>query len=572
MQFCWRMINYDIPWNPARLEQRMGRIHRYGQKHDPVVIVNMVATTTREGRVMQTLLAKLELIRSEMGSGKVFDVIGRLFSSVRLNDLFENAYTARGEVAAEAAIDTVLTRERVDDLASADGARYGEGDVASELPRLRVEREREELRRLIPGSVDAIVRESLPLFELDVDGDVQAGFRFVERKPFALERLRSALDMHHGTATVFSIRRPPFGSEAVFLRPGEAVFDLLLALVLERCEPDALRGAIFVDPQATKPYLLHVARINVARGREIVSSELVAFRQTGETSFEECAPGYLALLLPARGTYEERGSLDARPAAMSHYVAAAERYLEENLLAQRRQAIGDDLRQSLPAREAEVLGGFAYEEAELAMARSLWRDRAKSGSTEAKERMAAVRCRQTELQIRRDTAIARLRAEPSEITGGECTFVAHAHVLPTTDLAVRERFDADVEARAMEFVRTFEEALGARVLDVSRPEGARKAGLANYPGFDVLSLHPNGERRCIEVKGRAIVGPVELTTNEYEKLVTLGHEGWLYTVYDCAATHPTLHRVRDPMRALRGRLKGSVIVEAAAIRAAAILS
>ena len=124
----------------------------------------------------------------------------------------------------------------------------------------------------------------------------------------------------------------------------------------------------------------------------------------------------------------------------------------------------------------------------------------------------------------------------------------------------------------MEFVRMFEEALGARVQDVSRPEGARKAGLTNHPGFDVLSVHPNGERRCIEVKGRAGAGAVEVTANEYEKLVTLGNDGWLYAVYDCAATHPTLHRVRDPMKALRGRLKGSVIVEAEAIRAAAILS
>ena len=55
LQFCWLMVNYDIPWNPARLEQRMGRIHRYGQKHDPVIIVNLVAGSTREGRVLKTL-------------------------------------------------------------------------------------------------------------------------------------------------------------------------------------------------------------------------------------------------------------------------------------------------------------------------------------------------------------------------------------------------------------------------------------------------------------------------------------------------------------------------------------
>ena len=58
LQFCWFMINYDIPWNPVRLEQRMGRIHRYGQEHD-CLIFNFVATNTREGRVLQKLLDRL---------------------------------------------------------------------------------------------------------------------------------------------------------------------------------------------------------------------------------------------------------------------------------------------------------------------------------------------------------------------------------------------------------------------------------------------------------------------------------------------------------------------------------
>ena len=81
LQFCWLMVNYDIPWNPARLEQRMGRIHRYGQTHDPVVVVNLVAGSTREGRVLKTLLDKLETIRRQLQSSKVFDVVGRLFEA-----------------------------------------------------------------------------------------------------------------------------------------------------------------------------------------------------------------------------------------------------------------------------------------------------------------------------------------------------------------------------------------------------------------------------------------------------------------------------------------------------------
>ena len=62
LQFCWLMVNYDIPWNPARLEQRMGRIHRYKQKRT-VVLLNLVAQDTREGRVLKVLLDKLEQMR-----------------------------------------------------------------------------------------------------------------------------------------------------------------------------------------------------------------------------------------------------------------------------------------------------------------------------------------------------------------------------------------------------------------------------------------------------------------------------------------------------------------------------
>ncbi|MFC2037220.1 helicase-related protein, partial [Chloroflexota bacterium] len=72
LQFCWFMINYDIPWNPVRLEQRMGRIHRYGQEHD-CLIYNFVAVNTREGRVLNRLLLRLDEIRKELGIDQVFE-------------------------------------------------------------------------------------------------------------------------------------------------------------------------------------------------------------------------------------------------------------------------------------------------------------------------------------------------------------------------------------------------------------------------------------------------------------------------------------------------------------------
>src|SRR5271166_4371167 len=97
LQFCWLMINYDIPWNPVRLEQRMGRIHRYGQEHD-CLISNFVAVNTREGRVLQKLLERLAEIRHELGTDHVFDVIGEVFPSNLLEKLFREMYARRTDL------------------------------------------------------------------------------------------------------------------------------------------------------------------------------------------------------------------------------------------------------------------------------------------------------------------------------------------------------------------------------------------------------------------------------------------------------------------------------------------
>ncbi len=102
LQFCNQMINYDIPWNPNRLEQRMGRIHRIGQKNE-VAIFNLVASNTREGDVMIRLLEKMEQMREDLGTDLVYDFIG---------EVIENEY---GDLASlmQAA---VLNRENLDDI------------------------------------------------------------------------------------------------------------------------------------------------------------------------------------------------------------------------------------------------------------------------------------------------------------------------------------------------------------------------------------------------------------------------------------------------------------------------
>ena len=89
LQFCRLLINWDIPWNPNRLEQRMGRIHRYGQKSD-VIVFNMVASNTREGQVLKKLLEKLNVIREQLGDDRVYDVIQDVLKGISLDSIISS--------------------------------------------------------------------------------------------------------------------------------------------------------------------------------------------------------------------------------------------------------------------------------------------------------------------------------------------------------------------------------------------------------------------------------------------------------------------------------------------------
>lgn len=99
LQFCNQMVNYDIPWNPNRLEQRMGRIHRIGQKNE-VFVFNLVATNTREGDVLTRLLTKMEQMREDLGQDLVYDFVGEVLEDRQadLSSIMEQAITGREDL------------------------------------------------------------------------------------------------------------------------------------------------------------------------------------------------------------------------------------------------------------------------------------------------------------------------------------------------------------------------------------------------------------------------------------------------------------------------------------------
>src|SRR5208282_3818383 len=221
LQFCWIMVNYDIPWNPARLEQRMGRIHRYKQHHD-VRIINLVAGKTREGRVLKTLLEKLERIRRELGSDKVFDVIGRLFEGLTLKQYMERCLTEEGAETSERTLEGTLTAEQVRAQEERERLLFGDGgEVKAKLPEQRAELAREQLRRLLPGYVRSFLEHSAPLLGLRVEGEIDRLFTFAEARPNALDPFWPIFDLYPPeNRDRLTLHKPRDDEHAIFLHPG----------------------------------------------------------------------------------------------------------------------------------------------------------------------------------------------------------------------------------------------------------------------------------------------------------------------------------------------------------------
>ena len=496
LQFCWLMVNYDVPWNPARLEQRMGRIHRYGQTRDPVVIVNLIAGETREGRVLKVLLDKLEAIRKELRSDKVFDVVGRLFENVSLKDYLEKAATEDGARDIMEALDHRLTPDRVAAVDERERALYGGGEVRGRLTEINTSIEREQYRRLLPGYVRRFVETAAPLIDLQLEGDAGGVFGLMPERPRAADDVRSAMDAYpEAMRGRLTVHRPKADGGAIWMHPGEPVFERFRNAVLAYHGGAARRGAIFVDPHAEAPYLVHLAQASVVRRdgdrSETIETRPIGLRQESDGTVSLCPLEHLLVLRGVDGIAPGGVPL----ARMAHGLTkSAEESLKETALrmaAEHRARIEE----SLPERRRWIARGYDHKTAELMARRRRVSGEAHRGDEGAQVELAVVKEEQHRLVSEKRRGLALLDAEPSLISHGETTMIAHALVLPTDDPEERQRHDADVETIAMDLARAYEEATGATVRDVSRPELARREGLGDSPGFDLRSLRPAGVHR-----------------------------------------------------------------------------
>ena len=246
------MVNYDLPWNPNRIEQRFGRIHRIGQT-EVCHLWNLCASNTREGEVYRRLLEKLEEARAALG-GKVYDVLGELFEGHALRDLLVDAirYGDRPEVKAELfrKVDGAVDVATIETLV-AERKLTSEGLDPNTVSVIREEMERAQARRLQPHFIGAFFREAFALLGGSITQRETGRFE-ISRVPGVLKE-RDRL-IGRGDPVLDRYARVTFEKtliagqpQAELLAPGHPLLDAVVDLVLERFQPLLGQGAVLVD-------------------------------------------------------------------------------------------------------------------------------------------------------------------------------------------------------------------------------------------------------------------------------------------------------------------------------------
>jgi Superfamily II DNA/RNA helicases, SNF2 family len=507
LQVAHLMVNYDLPWNPNRLEQRFGRIHRIGQT-EMCHLWNLVASRTREGAVYTRLLEKLETMREAL-QGKVFDVLGEVFEETPLHELLLEAIRRGDDPEVRRYLETVID-ERIAEVARRLAEQHALSPEVHRPPAHTEYRRQVQLaraRKLQPHYIRQFFHEA---FE-------RIGGRLVKREPGRWEipqvppRVR---DFSRGTVREVRVPRVCFdpahrqidgAPDAYLLAPGERLFEAVRGYVEHTYESALTRGTVLVDPADSGDRIRLLAAIE----NEIVDSvgsegrsvdrrfDIVEIDEDGKL----CGRG-ARFIDYAAATPEQRtavAELVNRPwlqradrtaaewatgAELPHWYALVNERRREQV-ARARQLVTERLEKEIAYWEEK-----APEYAERGQPTRPW--------TEVDRLRATLTRRLAEFE-----AQEHLQPKPPRV-------VAMAVVVPRGLLdRVMGLTPIDttvVEQRAMQAVLAAERALGR---DPTPAE-------PNNPGYDITSVDPpTDELLFIEVKGRvAGAATFHITKNE----------------------------------------------------------
>lgn len=539
LQRAHLMINYDLPWNPNRLEQRFGRIHRIGQK-EVCHLWNLVAKETREGMVFQRLFEKLEEERRALG-GKVFDILGKLtFENKPLRDLLVEAvrYGNKPEVRERLnkAVDNSLDRKVLINLLEERSLTTDTLDVHTVM-KIKEEMERLEARRLQPHFIQSFFMDAFPQF----------GGRISQREsnryeiPFVPFAIRNR-DVPTGIGRTILKRyeRVSFSKEnlnipgkpiADLLCPGHPLLDGLIDLILEQRFDVLKQGAVLIDDSFSfdKPRLLFYLESTIQDGkiasnntRRVISQQVhfVEIDTEGKVHNAGYAP-YLDYRVPDETEQGRVRNLLASLDFLEDPEALAMKYAIEQLIPShfsevkaRRLAQVEKIEKAVQVRLTAEIRHWDQRANDLKLQEM-------AGKTGMKLNSARAQARAEEIAARLKKRMDDLQQEKS-ISPVPPVVIGGAVVIPA--FLLQDKKDATlfgvdrkaIERIAMSAVMAVERELGYSPKDVS----------ADNCGYDVESkvsdetAFDEGCLRFIEVKGRT-KGSTTVTVTRNEILTSL---------------------------------------------------
>jgi superfamily II DNA or RNA helicase len=560
LQFCSLMVNYDIPWNPNRLEQRMGRIHRYKQERE-AMIWNIVAKNTREGEVMDRLLRKLADMRLALGSDRVYDVIGEIIPAPRFDALMKDWLSRRRtmtEILADIELqtdETQVQRIKADMKDKALGSRY------IDMSKLNANVQQSRENRLMPEYIEKFFLEAYRSFGGTITPvKDRKGVWSINRVPPDLRKLPDSLERKYGkignaySLLTFDKELLVGYSDLEFVGPGHPLFEGVVERALKDYGHSLRQGAVFFNAEATEPTVLWLLKCGVEDGRgHMIGERLFAIHRTGD-AYRKSQPYALLDLKPAESNVPCPQSVrqaatdedhiidwslsDVTPAYFGEIetrrhneLGIKEKYVRKSLQFLMGESIKKivqydrqlrEMKDESDARRLNIVGNRAKEDA-----------RRNELSQRLKERLAEIEQEQ------------HLSEKPPEILGV-------AVILPAPQEVIRSvqgmENDPEVERIAVEFVMKYEREQGRKPVSVEEENC----------GWDVSSLLDGQVARYIEVKGRGGEGGVALTPNEWIKAQRFGEDYWLYIVVNCK-TGPQLFLIQDPASKLSPKEEVSVV-------------
>ncbi len=533
------MVNYDLPWNPNRLEQRFGRIHRIGQT-EVCYLWNLVADDTREGDVYRRLLEKLEQARQTLG-GQVFDVLGKLAfeaygKHMSLRDLLIEAirYGEKPETKAflTTVLDTALDSSHLQALLEERMLVHDAMD-STNVQRIRADMERADARRLQPHYVESFFLEAFKLLGGNARQREPRRFEITHVPAPVRNRDRligigePVLTRYERIAFEKTLIAPQGEPLAAFLCPGHPLLDSVIDLTLERHRDLLKRGTVLVDERdpEIKPkvlfYLEHAiqdAGVNRDGSRRIVSRRLMYVELDDQATVRHLhyAP-YLDFRPLAAGEPDVDALLN-RPECQ--WIT---RELEQSAQGYAITHVVPDHLAEIKGRKLELIAKTeAAVKDRLTKEITYWDHRSeelklqeRSGKPNARLNSGEARKRADLLQGRMHKRLEELRLEaqlsplPPVVLGGMLVVpigLIHAMTGHPEPVAITPTDTQASAARARAIIMEIERTLGFDPTDRELEK----------LGYDIESRIPGtGKLRFIEVKGRVSGAPtITVTRNE----------------------------------------------------------